>query len=59
MAIRIVVGVNWGDEEIGHIRDFEKLPGASQNYVVMIEKLVGIPIRYISVGPEREALIIR
>ena len=37
---------NWGD-----------LPVEAQRYVRRIEQLVGAPIRWISVGPEREAMI--
>jgi adenylosuccinate synthase len=44
-------------EDITGVRRFEDLPTASQNYVLEIEKMVGRPIRYISVGPERESLI--
>ena len=32
-------------------------PGAAQKYVLRIEELVQCPIRFVSVGPEREALI--
>lgn len=46
-------------EDITHIRSYDKLPKFAKNYVQTIERLVEKPIRYISVGPEREALIIR
>jgi len=49
----------WDDEDISGIRDFEKLPEAAKQYVETLERLVGVPIKYVSVGPEREALIIR
>jgi adenylosuccinate synthase len=35
------------------------LPGTAKEYVEKIEELVGVPIKYISVGPEREQLIFR
>ena len=38
---------------------WEDLPKAAQDYVLYIEKHVGCPIKYVSVGAEREALIIR
>jgi len=47
------------DEDISKVRRFEDLPQNAQNYVLEIEKRVSCPIKYISVGPEREALIMR
>lgn len=46
-------------EDITLIRNYNKLPKPARHYVETIERLVEKPIRYISVGPEREALIIR
>lgn len=40
-----------------HVRQFEELPGKAQAYVHRIEELVGVPVKYISVGPERSATI--
>lgn len=48
----------WG-EPISHMRTFAMLPKAAQNYIEFIERQVGAPIKYISVGAEREALIVR
>ena len=45
--------------DISGIRRFEDLPAEAQNYVLTLEKLVGCPIKYISVGPERDAYIER
>lgn len=45
--------------DISGVRRWEDLPKAAQDYVLMIEKEVGCPIKYISVGPEREACIIK
>jgi adenylosuccinate synthase len=39
------------------IRDFAQLPPQAQAYVRKIEELVDVPVRFISVGPEREATI--
>jgi adenylosuccinate synthase len=39
------------------IRSFEALPIQAQAYVRKIEELVGSPVRFVSVGPEREATI--
>lgn len=42
---------------IDDVRTWEDLPEAAQNYVTMIERAVGCPVQYISVGPERESII--
>jgi adenylosuccinate synthase len=39
--------------------EFDKLPQAAQDYVVEIERLIGCHVRFVSVGPAREALILR
>ncbi len=39
------------------VRNFEALPIQAQAYVHKIEELVGAPVRFISVSPEREATI--
>jgi len=39
------------------VRDFKDLPHQAQAYVRKIEELVGVPVRYVSVGPQREAVI--
>lgn len=46
-------------EDIGGVRRFEDLPQAAQDYVVEIERLIGCHVRFVSVGPAREALILR
>jgi len=46
-------------EDITDCRTFMNLPKAAQNYVLRIEALMNIPIKMISVGPEREQMIIR
>jgi adenylosuccinate synthase len=40
-------------------RRFEELPREAQNYVKTLEKLVGAPIKIVSVGAERSATLIR
>jgi adenylosuccinate synthase len=40
-------------------RRFEELPKEAQTYVKTLEKLVGAPIRIVSVGPERTATLLR
>lgn len=46
-------------EPIGHCRSFEELPLACREYVDYIENAVGVPIKYIGVGPRREEMIAR
>lgn len=38
-------------------RDFSALPPQAQAYVREVEKRVGVPVKFISVGPERQASI--
>lgn len=45
--------------DISAARAWEELPEAAQNYVRYIEAQIGCPITYVSVGPERDAIIIR
>ncbi len=39
------------------LRDWDSLPSAAQAYLRRVENLVGVPIRYVSVGPKREQMI--
>lgn len=45
--------------DISGVRNWKDLPQAARDYVEMIEKAVGCHIGYVSVGPERESIIIR
>lgn len=45
--------------DISGARRWEDLPAAAQAYIDMIERSTGIPVRYISVGAERDSIIIR
>ena len=45
--------------DISGARRWEDLPEAARRYVEYIEARVGCPIRYVSVGPERDAIILR
>ena len=40
-------------------RRWEELPAKAQSYILEIEKWLGVHITYISVGPERDQLIVR
>jgi len=46
-------------ESLGAVRRWDDLPPTAQRYVGRIEALVGIPVDLVSVGPEREQLIVR
>lgn len=47
------------DEDITGARRFEDLPETARAYVLKIEELIGCRVRYVSVGPERDALMDR
>ncbi|CAM4108555.1 adenylosuccinate synthase [Pseudoalteromonas ostreae] len=47
------------DEDITGCRTFDSLPAAAQHYVERIEALMGVPVSMVSVGPERDQMIIR
>ncbi|MBR5931452.1 MAG: adenylosuccinate synthase [Lachnospiraceae bacterium] len=54
--------VTWMDGwkcDISGVRRWEDLPKEAQEYVTYIEQAVGCPIVYVSVGPERDSIIIR
>ena len=46
-------------KDISKVRRFEDLPKEAQDYVLFIEKNINCKISFISVGPERDAMIIR
>ena len=45
--------------DISGVRRWEDLPVQARNYVTMIEEAIGCPIAYVSVGAERESMIVR
>ena len=46
-------------KDISGVRRFEDLPKEAQEYVEYVERNIGCPITYVSVGPERDSIIIR
>ena len=46
-------------QDISGVRRWEDLPKEARDYVCMIEDAIGCPIRYVSVGPERDSIIER
>ncbi len=48
----------WG-EDISGVRTYAGLPPQARDYVELVEKLVGVPITTVSVGPARSATIVK
>jgi len=46
-------------KDISKIREFNRLPDQAKEYVKLIEHYTGLKIKYISVGPERDAILKR
>jgi adenylosuccinate synthase len=46
----------WGCD-ISACRKFDDLPDNAKKYVRYIENAVGVPIKYVSVGADRDAII--
>ena len=44
---------------ISGVREYNKLPSEARRYIERMEKLVGVQIKYISIGSERDEIIIR
>ncbi len=47
------------DEDISKCTSIESLPAAAKNYISALEKLTGVPVTIVSVGPGREATFYR
>lgn len=45
--------------DISGVRNWDDLPKAARDYVEMVEKAIGCHIGYVSVGPERDSIILR
>jgi adenylosuccinate synthase len=48
----------WG-EDISDSRDFDDLPVEARRYIGFIEEHVGVPVNWVSVGPERGQVVTR
>jgi adenylosuccinate synthase len=46
----------WPERSTYQARAWAALPETAQRYLKRIEELVSVPIRYVSVGPEREEM---
>jgi adenylosuccinate synthase len=47
------------DEDITEVNDFHDLPSNAQNFVCLVEEMIGKPITFIGVGPKRNQTIFR
>jgi adenylosuccinate synthase len=45
------------DEDVTDVRKWEDLPAAAQAYVARISEFSGVPVRSVSVGPERDQVV--
>lgn len=48
---------SWKDSDISKVKRFEMLPESAKRYIRRIEQIVGVPIKYIGVGSDREQTI--
>ena len=55
----VIESVKGWERDISGCRTWEELPAEARAYVSLIEKAIGCPITFISVGPERESIIRR
>ena len=44
---------------IAEVRNFEDLPQNCKHYVLIVEAMLGLAIKWIGVGPSRDAVIVR
>ena len=47
------------EEDVTGIRDWHELPPQARAFVTKVEEIAGLPVRLISVGPERDQIITR
>ena len=45
--------------DISEVTEYHRLPKEAQQYIELIEERVGVPVNWVSVGPERSQLITR
>jgi adenylosuccinate synthase len=46
-------------EDMSGCRSFEELPAACQTYILRVQELIGVPVRWIGAGPNRADVIDR
>jgi adenylosuccinate synthase len=47
------------DEDLSEIRTYDELPENTKNYIAAVEKIVGVPVSIVGVGPKRSQAIFR
>ena len=55
----VIEKVKGWKKDISGVRTWEDLPEEAKAYVQLIERAIRCPIRWVSVGPERESIIVR
>ena len=58
MTVEYLTLPGW-KSDISGCRKFGELPQNAQNYVLKIEELLGLPVRWIGVGQARDAIVER
>ena len=46
----------WPEKSTNLARNWADLPETAKTYLKRVEELAGVPIKYVSVGPERDAM---
>jgi adenylosuccinate synthase len=47
------------EENLENVNDFDDLPQSLKDYILFIEREVGVPVNLISVGPDRKQTLKR
>ena len=55
----VIETVKGWKQDISGVRSWAELPEEAKAYVQLIERAIGCPIKWVSVGPERESIILR
>ena len=55
----VIETVKGWKQDISGVRSWAELPEEAKTYVQLIERAIGCPIKWVSVGPERESIILR
>lgn len=55
----VIQTVKGWKKDISGVRTWEELPEEAKAYVQLIERAIRCPIKWVSVGPERESIIVR
>jgi adenylosuccinate synthase len=42
-----------------NVQNWNDLPEQARSYILRLEEVLGVPIQYLSTGPERSAIILR